>query len=359
MGYVQVDSISMRNYLVYSEASFECRYIDPDVWLHDVGEVWEYIVVYVDDIIVAMKDPQAFFDKLQGPSVGFTMKGVGVPTYHLGTDFFHDDDGTLCLSAQTYSKHLVESFERLYGEPPKTMFSPLDPDDHPKLDDSPLCGPSDTSKFQSLIGACQWMISLCRFDIAHAIMSLSHFCHCPRHGHVDHLKRVCGYVKKFPQGALRFCTGIPDHESIFSMHPVKYEWMKTVYGCPNETLPDNAPPPKRNNVRTTTYADANLLHDLVTGRSATGILHFLNQTPIYAFSKCQNQVESTTYGSEFMAARQSVEQIIDLRYTLRMLGVPIDGPSWLFWDNKSVVTSSTIPHSSLNKRWNALSYHKV
>ena len=130
--------------------------------------------------------------------------------------------------------------------------------------------------------------------------------HCPRHGHVDHLKRVCGYVKKFPQGALRFCTGIPDHESIFSMHPVKYEWMETVYGCPNETLPDNAPPPKRNKVRTTTYADANLLHDLVTGRSATGILHFLNQTPIYAFSKCQNQVESTTYGSEFMAAHQSV-----------------------------------------------------
>ena len=60
-----------------------------------------------------------------------------------------------------------------------------------------------------------------------------------------------------------------------------------------------------------------------------------------------------------MAARQAVEQIINLRYTLHMLGVPLDGPSWLFGDNKSVVTSSTIPHSSLNKHWNALSYHKV
>ena len=61
------------------------------------------------------------------------------------------------------------------------------------------------------------------------------------------------------------------------------------------------------------------------------------------------------YGSEFMAARQAVEQIIDLHYTLRMLGVPIEGPSWLFGDNEVVVTSSTIPHSSLNKRWNAIS----
>ena len=203
------------------------------------------------------------------------------------------------------------------------------------------------------------MISLCRFDIAHAIMSLSHFRHCPCCGHVNRLKHICGYVKKFPQGALRFRTGIPDNESIFGTHPVKYEWMETVYGCPSETLPDNAPPPKGNKVLTTTYADANLLHDLVTGRSATGILHFLNQTPIDTFSKRQNQVESTTYRSEFMAACQSVEQIIDLQYTLCMLRVPIDGPSWLFGDNKSVVTSSTIPHSSLNKCWNALSYHKV
>ena len=42
-----------------------------------------------------------------------------------------------------------------------------------------------------------------------------------------------------------------------------------------------------------------------------------------------------------------------------MLGIPIDGPAWLFRDNQSVLTSSTIPHSSLNKRHNALSYHRV
>ena len=60
-----------------------------------------------------------------------------------------------------------------------------------------------------------------------------------------------------------------------------------------------------------------------------------------------------------MAACQAVEQIIDCCYTLRMLGVPIDGPSWLFGDNKSIMTLSTIPHSTLNKHWNTLSYHKV
>ena len=65
--------------------------------MRDIGDVWEYIVVYVDDIIVAMKDAQGFFDALQGPNVGFIMKGVGKPNHHLGDDFFRDDDGHCAL----------------------------------------------------------------------------------------------------------------------------------------------------------------------------------------------------------------------------------------------------------------------
>ena len=155
--------------------SFDCTrsHVDPDMWMHDDGDAWEYIVVYVDDIIIAMKDPKSFFDELQvHDKVGFKMKGVGLPTYHLGADFFRDNDGTLCLRSQPYAKRLCSNFERLYGEAPKSVFSPLDHDDHPELDDSPFCGPEDTSKFQSLIGACQWMISLCNKDITQAIMSL-------------------------------------------------------------------------------------------------------------------------------------------------------------------------------------------
>ena len=329
---------------------FQRSRVDPDLWMRGAGDVWEYIVVYVDDIIVAMRDAKHFFDELQGPNVGFTMKGVGKPNYHLGADFFYDDDGTLCFCSQTYAKRLCSTFETLFGEQPKPYFAPLSHDDHPELDDSPLCGPDDTAKYQSLIGACQWMVSLCRWDIAHALMPLSGFRQCPRKGHIARLKHVCGYIKKFPQGAIRIRTGIPDHESVFGEHTIKYDWMETVYGNPSEEIPADAPVPKDNPVRTSTYCDANLLHDLVTGRSATGLLHFLNQTPTDWFSKRHNQVESATYGSEFVAPHQAVEQIIDICYTLRMLGVLIDGPSWLFGDNQSVVTSSTILHSTLNKR---------
>ena len=154
---------------------------------------------------------------------------------------------------------------------------------------------------------------------------------------------------------IRFHTDILNHEDTFGDVPAKYEWMESIYGSPTEDIPDNAPTPKGKPTRTTMFKDANLMHDIVTGRSCTGVIHMLNQTPIDWFSKQQSQVKTATYGSEFMAARQAIQQIIDIRYTLRMLGVPLDGPSWLFGDKRSVVNSSTIPHSTLSKRWNALS----
>jgi hypothetical protein len=105
--------------------------------------------------------------------------------------------------------------------------------------------------------------------------------------------------------------------------------------------------------------DANLFHDAMTGRAVTGALHLINATPIEWYSKKQATVETATYGSEFVAARTCVEQIIDLRITLRYLGVPVHEKGYMFGDNKSVVDSATTPHAKLHKRHTALSFHRV
>ena len=340
------------------QLGFKPTYADPDVWYRDAGDCYEYVVVYVDDIMTALKNPKEFYDKLSKAPFKYKLKNVEEPTYHLGGDFFRDADGTYAYGAQTYAKRLIETYKLLFGELPQEQHSPLAKEDHPELDDSPLLGPDGVQKYQSLMGAVQWMVTLCRFDIAQAVMSLGRFRAAPREGHLERLKRLVGYIRKRPECAIRFRTEIPDYESMFP-EQVRYDWMESVYGCPPEEIDPRAPEPKGKKVRTTSYADANLLHDLVTGRSASGILELLNNTPVDWFSKRQQQVETATYGSEFMVARQATERLIDLRYTLRSFGVPLDGPAWMFGDNKSVVTSLTIPHSSLGKRWNALSYHKV
>jgi hypothetical protein len=60
-----------------------------------------------------------------------------------------------------------------------------------------------------------------------------------------------------------------------------------------------------------------------------------------------------------MVARQTCKQITALRYRLHMMGVSLDGLTWLFGDNASVINSSSIPHSTLNKHHNTLSHHCV
>ena len=70
-------------------------------------------------------------------------------------------------------------------------------------------------------------------------------------------------------------------------------------------------------------------------------------------------METATYGSEFSSAKTAIQQIQGLRTTLRYLGVPVDDTSYMFGDNGSIVTSSTMPDSQLNRRHLALSYHYV
>jgi hypothetical protein len=317
------------------------------------GTHYEYVCVYVDDLAVMMKSPADFFLGLKKRK--YKLKGVGEITYHLSGDFYRDPNGTLLWGARIYVKRIINQSEAIFGHPPKEYTSPIDKDDHPELDTTDLLPPDNIQHYQSLIGAFQWAISLGRWDIFCVTMTMVRFRVAPRIGHLQRLQCICGFLRKYPEGAIRFRTGIPDYSHL---KYVTYDWTHSVYGNSSEELRSNMPVPLGKAVRTTTFEDANLVHDLTTGRSVTGILHLINQTPIAWFSKCQGSVETAIYGSEFVAARIATEQIMDLRYTLRMFGVPLDGKAYMFGDNQSVITSSTIPHSSLNKQHNALAYHR-
>jgi hypothetical protein len=69
-------------------------------------------------------------------------------------------------------------------------------------------------------------------------------------------------------------------------------WERTVYGNVHEQIQRDAPKPLVKRVVLTTYVDANLNHNLITGQSVTGVLHFVNQTPVHWFTKKQTMVET-------------------------------------------------------------------
>ena len=76
-------------------------------------------------------------------------------------------------------------------------------------------------------------------------------------------------------------------------------------------------------------------------------------------SKKQASIETSTFGSEFMALKAAVEMIKGLRYKVRMMGIPLEEATHVLVDNMSVVYNTTRPESTLKKKSNSISYHYV
>ena len=74
-------------------------------------------------------------------------------------------------------------------------------------------------------------------------------------------------------------------------------------------------------------------------------------------SKKQATIETSVFGSEFVALKHGIETVRGLRYKLRMMGVPIEGAAFVYGDNLSVIRNSSRPESTLRKKSNEICYH--
>jgi hypothetical protein len=136
------------------------------------------------------------------------------------------------------------------------------------------------------------------------------------------------------------------------------DW-KPFYGDVHEEEPIDMPTPLGLPVEVSCFVDANHAGNIVTRRSHTGLIIFIQNAPIIWYSKKQNTVESSTFGSELVALRVARDLIAALCTKLRLLGVPLKGPANVLCDNLGVVKNTSIPESTLTKKHNSINYHIV
>jgi hypothetical protein len=106
------------------------------------------------------------------------------------------------------------------------------------------------------------------------------------------MKRVFGYLKKFPKCRIVIDPGYQDN----SKHQAtEYEDWKEFFPDAEEQLPNNMLMPYGKKARITVYVDADHAHDVVTRPSVTAILLFINNMPVRWYSKRQRTVETSTY----------------------------------------------------------------
>ena len=345
---------------------------DNDVWYRpalkpDGTKYYEYILVYTDDILCLSMDPKSILDYLDQR---FLLKpeSRGPPKTYLGADIdkhdFKENPGVKywTMSSHTYVKEAVRNVEAYLEKQGKAlkqskMSSVLPNDYRPELDVSKLCDDEGISQYHQRIGVLRWAVELGRMDICTEVSMLAAHCAMPRQGHLEAVWHVFAYLKKYGRSKMVFCSLDPDFKVSTGDIP-RPDWTD-FYKDVTEQIPHDAPEPRGQSVGMNAFVDSDHAGDTVTRRSRTGIIIFIQSAPIVWYSKKQTSIETSSFGSEFSAMKTAVEMIEGLRYKLRMMGVPIDGPCNVKADNMSMVRNSSVPSSQLKKKSNSIAYHYV
>ena len=349
---------------------YESSLGDPDVWFRkaikdDGSEYYEYMLLYVDDTLVVSEYPKEALIEL---NKYFPLKKdkngkplIGPPSIYLGGKISQVElpNGVVAwaISSSQYIQECVRNVEKKLKSEGKVLGkgtnSPLSPGYHPECDVTPLLTDEEANYYQSLIGVTRWIVEMGRIDICCEVSQLSSFVAMPREGHLQQLYHLVAYLKRYHNARLVLDPSYPE---IDDDDFIVQDW-QNFYGQIEEEIPSNAPEARGNEFIIRVFVDASHADDKVNRRSRTGFIVFLNSSPIYWYSKKQGGAETSTFGSEFIAMKTACEYVRGLRYSLRMMGIPVNNPAFIYGDNSSVLWNVSVPDSMLKKRSHGIAYH--
>ena len=299
---------------------------DPDVWMRaskreDNTDYWEYVLLYVDDCLCISTHPEKIIREEIGKYFLMKEASIGPPDIYLGgkVSQVELETGETCwlFSSSQYvqeacrnvRKYLKDRYkdntvqDRPYFMPKKARAA-LSNQYRPEIEVTPELEPVDAAYYQSLIGILRWMVELGRIDICVEVSMMSSCLALPREGHPKQLFHMFSYLEKNHNSEMVFDQSVPD---INHNEFPKQDWSNTVYsnerGELKEEVPSNFPPSYGKGFVMQVYVDSDHASDQVTRRSRTGFLVYLNNALIYWSSKKQTTVETSSFGSKFMAMK--------------------------------------------------------
>ena len=343
---------------------------DQDLWYkpmvrpEDNFEYYAYVLLYVDDVMAIHHDGESALKEIDK---FFKMKpgSIGDPDIYLGAKLrkITLPNGVIAwaMSPSKYIQESIRSVEEYlakeYGgrKLQKKAATPFPRDYRPELDTSTELDPEKANVYQSQIGVLRWMVELGRIDMITEVSLLASQLANPREGHLEAAFHIYAYLKNKHNSRLVFDPTYPEIDmSIFK----ECDW-KHFYGDIKEAIPLNAPKPRGKEVDLRMFVDSDHAGDSMTRRSRSGFLIYMNMAPIVWSSKKQSTIETSVFGAEFVALKNGMEVLRGLRYKLRMMGVRLSGPSFVYGDNMSVIHNTQRPESTLKKKSNSICYHAV
>ena len=88
-----------------------------DTWMRQCSGLWYYITLYVDDPTFVVRDPKTISDLLE-EKCKYKLKVTGIISYHLGCDFFRDDEEVICMAPKKYIEKIIGGYKNMLNKKP-------------------------------------------------------------------------------------------------------------------------------------------------------------------------------------------------------------------------------------------------
>lgn len=287
---------------------------DPSLFTLDNKASTVYLLIYVDDILIAGKDKEAVDYIKEELLTRFEGRDLGEVTSYLGINLTRDRANNEIKVDQTA---MINSIIKEFGmDEAKTRAIPLSPATKMTKDEGELID-KEQFPYGTLVGKLMFLAVSTRPDIAYSVGTLARFISAPTLTHWQAAK-----------GVVRYLAATKDRGITFRGRQLE------LMG----------------------FCDADYAGDLDTRKSTTGYVFTLNGGAISWNSKRQPTVAASTTEAEYMSAAAAVKEGLWLRKLLSSLDISV-ATVHILCDNQSAIKLLKNPIFSARSKHIDVAHH--
>lgn len=278
---------------VIVNADFQQSLVDPCLYSRESCDGFCYILIYVDDIIVASKTENEIRTVKSMLSEEFNIKDLGLIQQYLGIEVTKDSVGNFQLCQSDYIKKIAHDFGLSNAKPVNT---PMDQNYEKSVSTNLL---QDNSKYRQLIGRLLYISVNTRPDIAASVSILAQKVSTPSQEDWTQLKRVVKYLKSTADMKLKLSNiGIQENSALHA------------------------------------YVDANWAEDRTTRKSNSGYVFLLNGAVVSWCCRKQTCVSLSSTEAEYVALAEACQEALWMRQLLKDMNQVVTTATTIYEDNQ-------------------------
>jgi hypothetical protein len=283
-----------------STLGFHASKANLSLFIYRKGKLQIFLLIYVDDIIVASSSDSAVNALLADLRSDFALKDLGSLSYFLGIEVKPCSEGII-LTQEKYTKGILD---RVGMATCKSMRTPLATDEKLSLTNGSSLSADDASDYRSVVGALQYL-TLTHPDIAFSMNKVCQILHAPTTAHLFVVKWILCHLHGACGLGIRITCGSSLLLSVFS--------------------------------------DADWAGNIDDRRSTSGFAVFLGPNLISWGARKQATVSHSSTEAEYKTLVNATAEVIWTQSVLSELGVYLPRTPCLWCDNLGATYMSANP----------------